>query len=89
MFLDFTGGHWVSFYRGRFPTDTRRPVDLRVMTRDRRPGVEFADTLPSYPGQTGGFVWKLLLAWAAMGFRTPRIDWVHGTIAPAGNPPPP
>ncbi len=89
MFLDFTAGHWVSFYRDRFPPDARPPVALRVMTRDRRPGVEFTDALPSYNGQTGGFMARLLLAWAAMGFRTPRIDWVHGDIAPATGTPQP
>jgi hypothetical protein len=89
MFLDFTAGHWVSFYRDRFLPDIRPPVELRVMTRDRRPGVEFTDALPSYAGQTGGFMRRLLLAWAAMGFRTPRIDWVHGTILPDARTPQP
>jgi hypothetical protein len=89
MFLDFTAGHWVSFYRDRFPPGARPPVDLRVMTRDRRPGVAFADTMPSYSGKTGGFMWKLLLAWAAMGLRTPMIDWVPGTIAPSTGAPRP
>lgn len=80
MFAEFTSGHWLSLYRRRFPAEQRPPVAMRVMTGDRLPGVEFADTLPSHAAQSGSFMWRLLLAWAAMGFRRPRIDYVTGTI---------
>ena len=42
MFLDFTKGHWLSIYRNRFPKGVP-PLDMRVMTKERRIGVELAD----------------------------------------------
>jgi hypothetical protein len=72
MFLDFTKGHWLSMYRNRFPTGAP-PVEMRVMTKERRVGVELADDLPNYPGHSGKFMLKLIAAWIAMGFRRPEI----------------
>jgi hypothetical protein len=72
MFLDFTKGHWLSMYRNRFPTGAP-PVEMRVMTKERRVGVELADDLPNYSGHSGKFMLKLIAAWIAMGFRRPEI----------------
>jgi len=72
MFLDFTKGHWLSMYRSRFPTGAP-PLEMRVMTKERRVGVELADDLPNYPGHSGKFMLKLIAAWIAMGFRRPEI----------------
>jgi hypothetical protein len=56
MFLDFTKGHWLTMYRNRFPAGAP-PVEMRVMTQDRRDGVALADDLPchrcSYWGPSG------------------------------------
>jgi hypothetical protein len=71
MFLDFTKGHWLSLYRARIATGAP-PLEMRMMTKDRRPGVEFSDTLPSYPGYSGNFMLRLTAAWIAMGFRRPQ-----------------
>jgi hypothetical protein len=38
MFLDFTKGHWLTMYRNRFPAGAP-PIEMRVMTQDRRDGV--------------------------------------------------
>jgi hypothetical protein len=46
---------------------------MRVMTRERRVGVELADDLPNYSGHSGKFMLKLIAAWIAMGFRRPEI----------------
>ena len=46
---------------------------MRVMTKERRVGVELADDLPSYSGHSGKFMLKLITAWIAMGFRRPKI----------------
>jgi hypothetical protein len=46
---------------------------MRVMTRERRVGVELADDLPTYTGHSGKFMLKLIAAWIAMGFRRPEI----------------
>jgi hypothetical protein len=72
MFLDFTKGHWLSMYRNRFPAGAP-PLEMRVMTKERRAGVELADDLPNYDSHSGKFMLKLIAAWIAMGFRRPEI----------------
>jgi hypothetical protein len=74
MFLDFTKGHWLSMYRNRFPTGAP-PLEMRVMTKDRRAGVELADDIPNYRGFSGKFMLKLLAARIAMGLRRTDITW--------------
>jgi hypothetical protein len=71
MFLDFTKGHWLSMYRERF-TEGAPKIEMRVATQDLRPGVKLADDVTNYATHTGMFIVKLLLAWVAMGFRTPK-----------------
>ena len=46
MFLEFNKGHWLSLYRNRF-TSGAPPVEVRTMTKDKRPDVEFVDDVPS------------------------------------------
>ena len=72
MFLDFTKGHWLTIYRDRFPTEAP-PLQMRLMTAERRAGVELAGDLPNYAGHAGVFMWKLVTAWIAMGLRRPEI----------------
>jgi hypothetical protein len=72
MFLDFTKGHWLSMFRNRFPTGAP-PLQMRVMTSERRAGIEVADDLPNYSGHSGKFMLKLIAAWIAMGLRRPEI----------------
>jgi hypothetical protein len=74
MFLDFTKGHWLSMYRNRFLTGAP-PLEMRVMTKDRRAGVELADDLPNYSGFSGKFMLKLIAARMAMGLRRTEITW--------------
>jgi len=73
IFLDFTKGHWLTMYRNRFPTGAP-PLEMRVMTHERRGGVELADDLPNYAGHSGKFMLRLISAWIAMGFRRPKIN---------------
>jgi hypothetical protein len=79
MFLDFTKGHWLSMYRNRFPTGAP-PLQMRVMTKERRVGVKLADDLPNYSGRSGTFMLKLIAAWIAMGLRRP--EFTSGKTAP-------
>jgi hypothetical protein len=72
MFLDVTKGHWLSMYRNRFPAGAP-PLEMRVMTKERRDGAALADDLPNYSGHSGKFMLKLVAAWIAMGFRRPEI----------------
>ena len=72
MFLDFTKGHWLTMYRNRFPAGAP-PLEMRVMTQDRRDGVALADDLPNYDRHSGKFMLRLIAAWIAMGLRRPEI----------------
>jgi hypothetical protein len=74
MFLEIGKGHWLSLYRNRFANGAP-PVEVRTMTKDRRPGVEFVDDVPSPATHSAKFMWKLLAAWVAMGFRIPIITY--------------
>jgi hypothetical protein len=74
VFLDFTKGHWLSMYRNRFPAGAP-PLEVRIMTRERRAGVELPKDVPSYETHSGKSMLKLLAAWMAMGFRRPQINW--------------
>jgi hypothetical protein len=74
MFLDFTNGHWLTVYRDRIPGDLPAP-SMRVMAKDAPSGVSFTDGAPTYGTHSPAFMFKLLAAWAAMGFRRPRIAW--------------
>jgi hypothetical protein len=74
MFLDFTKGHWLSMYRNRFPSGAP-PLEMRVMTKARRAGVELADDVPNHSGFSGKFILKLLAARLAMGLRRTDITW--------------
>lgn len=74
MFLEFTKGHWLSFYTGRL-SGKIPPLEMRVMTKDRPGNSALPDDVPTYATQSAGFMMKLLAAWAAMGFRRPKIDF--------------
>jgi hypothetical protein len=86
IFVEFAGGHWLSIYQQRFPAGQRPPIEMRTMTRDAPAGIGFDDGLPSYRTHSGRFMWRLLAAWVAMGFRAPRIDYVHGILDLAAKP---
>ncbi|RJF86214.1 GFA family protein [Sphingomonas cavernae] len=73
MFLEFAGGHWLSLYRERLGPDAP-PVEMRVMAGDRRASAVFEDALPTYKTHSVKFMWRLFVAWAAMGFRAPRLQ---------------
>ncbi len=80
MFLEFSSGHWLSLYTNRFDEKDQIPFEKRTMTIDRKPRIEFADDIPSPNKHSARFMWKLLAAWIAMGFRTPKIDYVKGEL---------
>jgi hypothetical protein len=81
MFLEFEHGHWLSLYRDRLPPEDRPPVQMRTMTKDLGSAAADLDrSIPSAATQSPAFMWKLLTAWAAMGFRDPKIDYVEGAL---------
>ena len=72
MFLDFTKGHWLSIYRKRFPNGAP-PIEMRIMTKERRADVMLRDDVPNFDGYSGRFMLKLIRAWIAMGFSRPDM----------------
>jgi hypothetical protein len=76
MFLEFSKGHWLSLYRDRLASPP--PLEMRVMTADRPEGVELPQDISNHPAHSGKFMWKLLSAWAAMGFRAPKVKGAPG-----------
>ncbi|MCA9639194.1 MAG: hypothetical protein KC492_00835 [Myxococcales bacterium] len=73
VFLEFKGGHWLSVYRDRLGADAPA-VELRTMLKDRPEGAAFEDEIPSYQSHSPRFMWRLFKAWAAMGFRVPKLE---------------
>ncbi|WP_295811195.1 hypothetical protein [uncultured Nitratireductor sp.] len=80
IFLDFTQGHWLSVYGNLWPSDAIPPLQLRTATGDAPASIALPDDVPNASGHGFGFFAKLMLAWAAMGFRRPRIDYVKGAL---------
>lgn len=73
MALEFKGGHWLSLYRDRIAEEAP-PLEERTMTAERPEGVELLGDIPSYAGHSRRFMWRLMKAWAAMGFRNPKVE---------------
>ncbi|MGE0499706.1 MAG: hypothetical protein AB7I79_10650 [Rhizobiaceae bacterium] len=85
MFLEFESGHWLSVYADRLKPAERPVLEIRTMTKYRPAGVTFTDDLPSPATHSVSFMWRLLRAWMAMGFKAPKLDYVKGAIdAPQG-----
>ncbi|WP_439569463.1 GFA family protein [Sphingopyxis sp.] len=76
--LEFTKGHWLSVYAARIAAAERPAPEMRTIVGDRPAGVELPDDIPNYTAPSGKFMWRLLLAWAAMGFRAPPIEKTKG-----------
>ena len=70
MFLEFTKGHWLSMNRARFAEAP--PIEMRTMSGDRPDGMPPAGSVPAYKTHSMRFMWRLFVAWAAMGFRVPK-----------------
>lgn len=83
VFLEFENGHWLSLYSGLWPQGALPPPDLRTMTGDLPNDATLADDVPSGKRQTALFYAKLLRAWIAMGFKSPKIS-VNGTFQTNG-----
>ena len=71
MYLEFSGGHWLSLYAARFPSPP--PMDMHTMLMDE-PGPPPADGLPGARRQSARFMLRLLAAWAGTGFRFFRME---------------
>ncbi len=78
MCLEFTRGHWLSVYSARIPASERPAAEMRTIVGDRPAGVELPGDIANYKSPSGKFMWRLLKAWAAMGFRSPPIEATKG-----------
>lgn len=81
MFLDFADGHWFSIYAGRFAAESLPAVEERTMLKDMPEG--FAPPPDARNSQRWSlrFMARLMAAWAAMRFRTPKTDWGRKPLA--------
>ena len=73
VFLELKGGHWLSLYDGLWSEARLPQLELRTMTSDLPEGTALPDDVPNARRQTLSFFAKLLGAWVAMGFRSPKI----------------
>ncbi len=74
VFLELKGGHWLSLYSVLWPVSSRPPIDLRTMVSDLPSGTQLPNDVPNAGTQTFGFYMKLLGAWIAMKFKSPKIS---------------
>jgi hypothetical protein len=77
MFLDFTDGHWIDLYGALWPEGALPPLQMRTMTSDLDDRSELPDDAPNHKTHSMGFFVRLMGAWAAMGFRRPKINYVE------------
>jgi hypothetical protein len=80
VFLEFQNGHWLSLYGCLWPAGTLPPLELRTMTSDLPDTSVLDDAVPNGKRQSISFFAKLLGAWIAMGFSSPKITFVEGAL---------
>jgi hypothetical protein len=79
VFLEFPNGHWLSLYGCLWPRGSLPALEVRTMTSDLPAGTVLAGDVPNASTQNVAFIVKLLGAWIAMGFRSPKLV-VNGEI---------
>ncbi len=80
VFLEFENGHWLSLYGCLWPAGALPPLEMRTMTVDRPAGAALPDDVPNGKRQPVAFFARLLGAWVAMRFRSPKITFVKGEL---------
>lgn len=81
VFLEFQSGHWLSLYGSLWPVGRRPALQMRTMAMDLPAGTVLPDDVPNARRQPASFMFKLLGAWMAMGFKAPQIV-VNGELQP-------
>jgi len=79
LFLEFDGGHWLSLYGSLWPAGTAPKPELRTMTGDLPDPTVLPLDVPNARSHSVRFMWKLLTAWIAMGFRAPKLE-IRGRV---------
>jgi hypothetical protein len=80
VFLEFENGHWLSLYAGLWPEGSLPPLDLRTMTGALPDRAALSGDVASGTMATLSFYARLLAAWIAMGFKSPKVTVVNGEI---------
>ncbi|MCR9124374.1 MAG: DUF6151 family protein [Phyllobacteriaceae bacterium] len=80
IFLELSGGHWLSLYGTLWADGARPSLQLRTMTKDAPADTVLSGDVPNPATHTPGFYAKLFCAWMAMGFRNPKIKGVKGRL---------
>jgi hypothetical protein len=71
VFLEVSGGHWLSLYRLLWPDGNRPAVEMRTMAGDLASSLP--NDVPNLRSHSLAFYGRLFGAWVRMGFRNPRI----------------
>ena len=71
VFLEVSGGHWLSLYGLLWPEGDRPAIEMRTMAGDLASSLP--DDVPNLKTHSLAFYGRLLGAWARMGFRNPKI----------------
>lgn len=79
VFMEFHNGHWLSLYGGLWRKGTLPMLEMRTMTMDIPAGTTLPNDVPNAKRQSFVFFAKLLSAWVAMGFSSPKIS-VNGEL---------
>lgn len=80
VFLDFTEGHWIDLYAPLWRERPLPPLEMRTMASDLPDASGLPNDVPNHKTHSAGFFVRLIGAWAAMGFKRPRIDYVSGVL---------
>jgi hypothetical protein len=74
VFTEFQHGHWLSLYGGLWLAGTLPRLEMRTMAGDLPDGVALPADVPNLKSHSFGFIAKLMAAWIAMGFRSPKVE---------------
>jgi hypothetical protein len=80
MFLDFIQGSWIDMFGSLWKPDLVPPATMRLMTADLPKGTRLPDDIPNAKGRPFSIYWKIMVNWAAMRFRTAKLDYVKDTL---------
>lgn len=73
VLTEFEAGHWGSLYGNLWPAQDLPPPDLRTQVSGSPNAGDLDHGVPSGGWETTKFYGKLLAAWIAMGFKSPRL----------------
>ncbi len=79
VFLEFKHGHWLSLYTCLWRDAKPPALEMRTMTSDLPDPSVLPNNVPNAKRQSGAFFLRLLKAWVAMGFKSPKME-INGVL---------